>query len=1382
MPLVTNTTYSVFSNTKWSQGRSQLIGRGVSSFKTCRGKGIMSALDLQAPLLREGSGNRSQIVQLRPGTDPRNLIPRLSSQQNPTSAANEIGRLQSTINQLQNQMKQLQPGDGDCSSTDLRWKLNTLEKEKLELSSKFNEERSAFDSHVARLRAQLEKGEAVRQTLEYELAVAKKEASVVRCTSEDRIDSVHKVHAHLKVQNSELQQKVKELEKTLQISKLAREDDLQRYQSEQEDRDKIIQTSNTENEFLIAERNRIDAILQGQEQTFVQLQKRLNELEAERQNLMDALRRRTNELEYSSDREERLKKELEIAQQRMKSLEENIEAERAAHLESKFNSEVIQLRIRDVENMLQVEKSSHADVALNLDLIKQQFREVEHSYEREKSKATETTNQLQRLQKECTVTKTQLTAEIEEKNNMIADLSKHLQRHEEGFANLQDELTKAKKRQASLEETYGGSMRELELLLGNFAVSGRRTSGSCKDKEKPLSPSVVLENLRHTLTDYQSRLEDTSNELNKVRDLYEKINEQCEAYKELIWSQNENHEKVHEDLTAANKKLNHWRSECSEKDALIDTMNMELQNVKHGFGREKNSVAEAKNEIQKLSRAHQKDTEEKLTFLHSLYQRLIAGCVVMKQPSGMLAKFSWPELCTILQENIDILTSDLSRAKEKESYLERICRNKDETIHHLQQSQEVSFNKLTEQMKERESSWKKQKVDLEEHYSELLGEVHSRAQACHLGAEEAKEKLSSLAKVKDKVTLELSLTKKLLSQNQKEHVALLAACALMAGALYPLYSRSCELSVQKDFLQEQINTCEYFKNEIRTVVQVLSLESDPSKLKKKKKSQKGMTQVFRKGVIVILAANRLRAFGRGYKPLFTWTEGFKDKPRLAVCTGNVKSYITHSRQEREQNHFIQAVEWFSSSDLLAAIIDSMADLQDVITKSHPKHLLSSRSVENAAKGSFTKLMDRLSVEMENVPLWCNRQFAYEHKKSLVQKLGGGLCNANAKARKEGLQVTMPIKHCVEILKKQIIEFTQRLHAAEVERRSLRMELTQLKNYMSELKIESGKSQTLEQQLSDLKQNMKIQKMVPFERFGSICEELNNALLREQQAQLLLNEQAQQMQELGLQLELHSNEEAEKDQTLSEAVKSLSEANMELRRKDQSMRQLNKNLAQLEQDKRQLEESIQDAEHALCKAAKDRENLVTYLRDVDDALKQVRDQISLSWSVTAKNDFTLQLPNLHLETFEAKGLKDGLEVASFQNLTQTFMDIYQLASSRVTALETEITSHQKHIAALKSELQTACLRENNGLVPSIGSRFDQSYPCHSEMTRPCEKPDSQQFAPLQPEVDTSCSFLRDTPGNSRPRSRSSSYSLHVSSSTGTLRPERRGFRSTFRLQL
>lgn len=56
---------------------------------------------------------------------------------------------------------------------------------------------------------------------------------------------------------------------------------------------------------------------------------------------------------------------------------------------------------------------------------------------------------------------------------------------------------------------------------------------------------------------------------------------------------------------------------------------------------------------------------------------------------------------------------------------------------------------------------------------------------------------------------------------------------------------------------------------------------------------------------------------------------------------------------------------------------------------------------------------------------------------------------------------------------------------------------------------------------------------------------------------------------------------------------------------------------------------------------------------------------------------------------------------------SFIDVYQLASSRVATLEREIASHRHHIAALKSELQTACLRENESLH-SVSVCFNFSF--------------------------------------------------------------------------
>ena len=80
-------------------------------------------------------------------------------------------------------------------------------------------------------------------------------------------------------------------------------------------------------------------------------------------------------------------------------------------------------------------------------------------------------------------------------------------------------------------------------------------------------------------------------------------------------------------------------------------------------------------------------------------------------------------------------------------------------------------------------------------------------------------------------------------------------------------------------------------------------------------------------------------------------------------------------------------------------------------------------------------------------------------------------------------------------------------------------------------------------------------MVPVTRFENVCEELNNALKREQQAQALLHEQTAQMQEMGERLELHANQGEEKDVTLAEAVKVLVRFNFLITHQMNTMREI-----------------------------------------------------------------------------------------------------------------------------------------------------------------------------------------------------------------------------------
>lgn len=67
----------------------------------------------------------------------------------------------------------------------------------------------------------------------------------------------------------------------------------------------------------------------------------------------------------------------------------------------------------------------------------------------------------------------------------------------------------------------------------------------------------------------------------------------------------------------------------------------------------------------------------------------------------------------------------------------------------------------------------------------------------------------------------------------------------------------------------------------------------------------------------------------------------------------------------------------------------------------------------AAKNSFAKLMDKVSLAMESIPLHSNRSITYIEKDSLVQRLARGLHKVNTQALKYGLREHVPILVCMQ---------------------------------------------------------------------------------------------------------------------------------------------------------------------------------------------------------------------------------------------------------------------------------------------------------------------------------------------------------------------------------
>ncbi|XP_005533884.1 PREDICTED: coiled-coil domain-containing protein 171-like [Pseudopodoces humilis] len=653
--------------------------------------------------------------------------------------------------------------------------------------------------------------------------------------------------------------------------------------------------------------------------------------------------------------------------------------------------------------------------------------------------------------------------------------------------------------------------------------------------------------------------------------------------------------------------------------------------------------------------------------LLNLYQRMADSHVLAKQPNVPLEGLPWMEFCVLLYENVEALILNFHKANERISHLEYICKHKTDTMNDLQQNQEDALEKMSEQLKAQAHCLQKEKQYLEQQYSNLLAEVHARAQECEETAQKNRQKLYGLEQMCEKLAHENNSVRNTLTNVYKDCSSLLAACALLSGALCPLYGRQCAMSFQRDLLQDQVNLRELVNQEIRTLLNALptNVENNQDEARLRQRRAKHLVYVFRRAVIAVLASNRLRALAQNSCSFFVWTDGSRGSLGIQVCVGESRGRHHGARFKEEGVDCIEALDWLTSSNLYTAIVSSISEVQGILSQPDPDSWLSGHSLISAARNSFSKLMDNLSVLMETVqgnPCGCR---AYLERDSLIQRLACGLLRVNAQALKAGLYDRLPSTRNIAILQQEVFELSRRLHTAEVESHSLHLQLAEFKWTFSEMQRDAEKAHRLQEQLNALQHKIITQ--------DNIHDELDKALQCEHEARLLLQEHQRRLQELSNRLELHTCADPDRSQDSKVSLMSLHGATEELRRRDQVLNHQKSLLKDMEQDQQQLRETLQEAEHALQQAAKDKELMINHMKAVDATLNAIRDQAMASGAAAA----TL-LPSLKLETLSEETMNSRPEATAFQNVLISFMELYSLASARVEALTTGRESSGVHI--------------------------------------------------------------------------------------------------------
>ncbi|KAM9827382.1 coiled-coil domain-containing protein 171 [Neosynchiropus ocellatus] len=1089
----------------------------------------------------------------------------------------------------------------------LRWRINQLEKEKLDLMSKHNQQLRGLQLEVARLRSSLEQGEAQRTGLEFQLTVAKRDAERATKLSEDK----------RKLQE-ELQQKIHELQKVVEITRQARDDHQHVLQQELGERDALIQSCTSKNQQL-------HQLLLEQHDALEEAERRMTEVQKEREKEAEITRQQANDLKYLSELEERSRSEKEASIQKVKTLESNLEAAHASHLELKLNFEVMQMRVRDLEAALAVECSNQKEAQCNLELLRAQFMELERVYKSEKERADVAENALELLQKRCEQCMSDLNAALEREKKITADVTHSLETERKQHRNSQQLLKEAVNKQSECEEWFMNCMRKIRKSLEQHNIAGKVGSKEEKHAGSWSYSSEILKMLNLTLCAFKSRQEVTEKQVRDLLFASEKLDEENKRLHQLTADQKVLIEECQQEISAQRHEGSRWlglyqslqvelekerKQREEEKQQWETKRKTEQEEREKDLERREKESQETLTHVQEMKDHHQRESEERLSFLNRLYQRLLAGCPVLRQPQVIGSTFTWNELCNAINEHVELLTSDLLKANTKIACLQSACRRKSVCVKELQNRQQILSSHLAESQRRRDEAWSsKHTLAVTELQKEL---EHYRSQCDSLNNHIASQ------------TSDLTQAQDLLSKSRRESDSFLLACALFTGTLTHTLLRLQTLCKQKSYLMCRLEERERLAQEVRKLASALEEEEEEEDRPKRA----ARLRQWRRVVLVVLAVKRWCGVTQMTPVVFRLKRGIH--PSLHVFVGSEFDCATQKRGD-------VGVHWLRSKRLASSIPSSVADLQRALAQSDS----SSEDIMSAAHSGLSRLLDHL---------FCQSESDVEYKNSLNDVLS--------------LQrsIKPPCQTLVSSLQQHFLLFSQRLHSAEVERRSLRLEVANLKK--------ADKREVAAQQ------------------FHSVSEELHQALGREQEAQALIKVQSEQLQSLRHQVSAQSAQQHNDQNMLKATTKSLSKVQQQVSKKERSLRILAKHLSAVHKERRKLEERLRHTEDELKEAAKCKACLISYMKAAEESYKEVKDSFDRhchSQSVKPHPATSLRAP---LEP--ADSVRGAPEIIACQSLLASVTQLYQTFSCRIDWLQEELSTHQSHVTALRSNLRETCI--------------------------------------------------------------------------------------------
>ncbi|KAK5875440.1 hypothetical protein CesoFtcFv8_026524 [Champsocephalus esox] len=517
--------------------------------------------------------------------------------------------------------------------------------------------------------------------------------------------------------------------------------------------------------------------------------------------------------------------------------------------------------------------------------------------------------------------------------------------------------------------------------------------------------SVALETERTTTSDLRQTLEEEKRGHTHTHTLLEQAAERQRGAEECV-------QLVMETLQQHTDPAAKHDGSCSPCAAVLqllrktlETKERQIQDLQQLTSDQSRQLQELQQvSIKKISEYYENESKARLSFLYCVYQRLLAGCVLLRQPQSMLGNFTWQELCDVINEQVGQVTSDLREANDTIAHLQSVCEQRSVCV----REQQCVLSRLKESVRRGEE----ERSSRHTHTVTLLQE---ELQVC-------RSQLSSLRHHASSLTSDLSLLR-------GEASCFLWACVLLGGALTHTHLRLQQVCVQKRVVCRRLQEREGLEGEVRRLLGALGKEEEEEEEEGRKR--KVAVRRWRKSVCVVMAVRRWRWISKHTAVVFRLQKG-----------GGCSATETQEGQPASDADGGVCARWLRSKRLSSVILSSMADLQGALTHSGS----SPPDVTPLARSALSRLLDHLLDQSEaesGLP-------------------GSGLDEDWLSGRFRGglNRVTPPqldSKALVSTLQQHFLVFSQRLHSAEVERRGLRLEVANLKRGLRQEREESCKT-------------------------------------------------------------------------------------------------------------------------------------------------------------------------------------------------------------------------------------------------------------------------------------------------------------------------------------